>query len=83
VHTVRLWGHFEGDAQGYRPELAELPGRDPIPRYAARLTDAGILDAAAVDRTKAAASERVEAAVAFAKASALPDPSDALDFVFA
>ncbi|MBD3784089.1 MAG: thiamine pyrophosphate-dependent dehydrogenase E1 component subunit alpha [Micrococcales bacterium] len=83
VHTVRLWGHFEGDAQGYRPELAELPGRDPIPRYAARLTDAGILDAAAIDRMKAAASERVEAAVAFAKASALPDPSDALDFVFA
>ena len=23
VHTLRLWGHFEGDPQAYRPELAE------------------------------------------------------------
>ena len=44
VHTLRLWGHFEGDAQGYRPELAEVPEHDPIPRYAAALTAAGILD---------------------------------------
>ena len=35
VHTLRLWGHFEGDAQGYRPELAEVPDRDPIPRVRA------------------------------------------------
>ena len=31
VHTLRLWGHFEGDAQGYRPELDDVPGHDPIP----------------------------------------------------
>ena len=36
VHTVRLWGHFEGDAQAYRAaELDTLDERDPIPRYAA------------------------------------------------
>jgi pyruvate dehydrogenase E1 component alpha subunit len=83
VHTLRLWGHFEGDAQGYRPELEEVPEHDPIPRYAAALTEAGILDDAAVEQTTKLASERVEAAIAFAKASALPDPSDALDHVFA
>ena len=39
VHTLRLWGHFEGDAQGYRPELAEAPAQDPIPRYEQALRD--------------------------------------------
>ena len=27
VHTLRLWGHFEGDPRAYRPELAEVPRR--------------------------------------------------------
>ena len=83
VHTLRLWGHFEGDAQGYRPELAEVSEHDPLPRYATLLTEAGILDDAAIEQAKKLASERVEAAIAFAKASALPDPSDALEYVFA
>ncbi len=83
VHTLRLWGHFEGDAQGYRPELAEVSEHDPIPRYAALLTEAGILDDAAIEQTKKLTSERVEAAVAFAKASALPDPADATAHAFA
>ena len=52
VHTLRLWGHFEGDAQGYRPELAEVPEHDPIPRYATLLRGAGILDDAAIEQTK-------------------------------
>ena len=83
VHTLRMWGHFEGDAQGYRPELAEVSEHDPIPRYEALLSDAGILDDAAVAQVKKLASERVEAAVAYAKASALPDPADAPAHVFA
>jgi TPP-dependent pyruvate/acetoin dehydrogenase alpha subunit len=52
VHTLRLWGHFEGDAQGYRPELAEVPERDPIPAYAQRLIEADILDDNAIRRAK-------------------------------
>lgn len=83
VHTLRMWGHFEGDGQAYRPELAEVPDRDPIPQYAARLIEAGVLDDAAVARIKAAASERVEDAIAFAKASPIPDPASAGDYVFA
>ncbi|MFN8136136.1 MAG: thiamine pyrophosphate-dependent dehydrogenase E1 component subunit alpha [Propionicimonas sp.] len=83
VATLRLWGHFEGDAQGYRPDLAEVPSHDPIPRYEGLLRDAGILDDEAVGRIRAAASERVEAAVAFAKASPVPDPATVLDHVFA
>lgn len=82
VHTLRMWGHFEGDAQGYRPELAEVPAHDPIPAYASKLVASGDLDAGAIDRIRASAVERVEDAVAFAKASPVPDPATARDYVF-
>jgi acetoin:2,6-dichlorophenolindophenol oxidoreductase subunit alpha len=83
VHTLRLWGHFEGDAQGYRPDLEQVPEHDPIPRYERALRDAGLLDDDAVDRIKQEAGDRVEDAVAFAKDSPIPDPASATDLVFA
>ncbi|HUK67943.1 MAG TPA: thiamine pyrophosphate-dependent dehydrogenase E1 component subunit alpha [Streptosporangiaceae bacterium] len=83
VHTVRLWGHFEGDAQGYRPDLAEVTGRDPITAYEARLSAAGILDDAAIRQVRSEAAARVEKAIGFAKSSPLPAPDTALEYVFA
>ncbi len=83
VHTVRLWGHFEGDAQGYRTDLADVPSYDPIPRYEQALRSAGVLDDAAVERAAASARERVEDAIEFAKNSPLPDPASATSYVFA
>jgi len=83
VHTLRLWGHFEGDAQGYRPDLAEVPGRDPIPAYEARLADAGILNADLVASIKDEAVAQVEKAIDFAKSSPVPAPETALQYVFA
>jgi pyruvate dehydrogenase E1 component alpha subunit len=82
VHTLRLWGHFEGDAQAYRPDLEELPARDPIPRYERALRADGLLDDETVERIRTAAEEQVEDAVDFAKASAVPDPATAADYVF-
>jgi acetoin:2,6-dichlorophenolindophenol oxidoreductase subunit alpha len=83
VHTLRLWGHFEGDAQGYRPELAEVPDRDPIPRYEQTLRAAGVLDDAEVSRIQEQAADQVEAAITAAKAAPLPDPAAATSYVFA
>ena len=83
VHTLRLWGHFEGDAQGYRPELADVPSHDPIPHYENRLRERAILDDATVARIRDTAVERVEDAVAYAKNSPLPDPASATSYVFA
>jgi TPP-dependent pyruvate/acetoin dehydrogenase alpha subunit len=83
VHTVRLWGHFEGDAQGYRPDLAGVPNRDPIAAYEARLAQAGILDGDAISHVRSEAAARVENAIGFAKSSPLPAPDTALDYVFA
>ena len=83
VHTLRMWGHFEGDAQAYRPELPEVADRDPIPRYERLLRDAGLLDDAKVEEIKGLASDAVESAVRFAKDSPIPDPSTATSYVFA
>lgn len=82
VHTLRLWGHFEGDAQGYRGDLEDVPGRDPIPTYQATLRQAGLLDDATVQQIAADASTQVEDAIAFAKDSPLPDPAAAGSYVF-
>lgn len=84
VQTVRLWGHFEGDAQAYRgAELAEAEKLDPIPLYEAKLREASILDDAKVAAIKTKASEEVEAAITFAKNSPEPKPADAYLHVFA
>lgn len=82
VHTLRLWGHFEGDAQGYRTDLEGVPGRDPLPTYKNTLIASGTMTNADYAAMEASASEKVEDAIAFAKASALPDPTDAVKFVF-
>jgi len=83
VHTLRLWGHFEGDAQGYRGDLEDAVGHDPIPTYGATLLDAGLLSDAHAEQIAGEASDRVEDAIAFAKSSPLPDPAEASSYVFA
>jgi TPP-dependent pyruvate/acetoin dehydrogenase alpha subunit len=83
VHTLRLWGHFEGDAQGYRTDLEGVPGRDPLPTYIHTLKERGLLTDDDVAVMKASASERVEDAIDFAKKSPTANPAGALDFVFA
>ncbi len=82
VHTLRLWGHFEGDAQAYRGDLEDVPGRDPIPTYEQALTGLGLLTDTVRDEAKSAAATTVEEAVAFAKDSPLPDPGHAGKYVF-
>ncbi len=83
-HTVRLWGHFEGDAQAYRgDELAVAESHDPIPAYEAKLRADAILDDGKVASIKTEAQAEVDAAIAFALASPAPDPSTLSDYVFA
>ncbi len=83
VHTLRLWGHFEGDAEGYRPDLNSVSERDPIPIYRDHLIEAGVLDDAQYQKMQASAQEQVEDAIAFAKSSPSPDPVGHLSYVFA
>jgi pyruvate dehydrogenase E1 component alpha subunit len=83
VHTLRMLGHFEGDAQHYRPDLAEIADRDPIPAYARRLVADGVLTEEEIEQIKRESVARVDRAIEFAKQSPLPAPETALDYVFA
>jgi pyruvate dehydrogenase E1 component alpha subunit len=83
VHTVRLLGHFEGDAQGYRDDMAGIESRDPIPYYEKALRDAGLLGDGEVSRIREETGAKVEDAITFAKDSPEPDPATASSYVFA
>src|SRR5674476_1679517 len=82
VHTLRLWGHFEGDAEGYRPELKSVPEQDPIPIYRDQLLASGALEDGQYQGMQKIAGEQVEDAINFAKNSPTPDPLDHLSYVF-
>ena len=82
VHTLRMWGHFEGDAQGYRPDLDRAADLDPIPRYEQLLRTDGVLDDTTVSRIAEESAALVEEAVQHAIRSPLPDPATATSYVF-
>ena len=84
VKTDRYMGHFQGDAEVYRPkgEVGELRKNDPIPSLGKHLRARGILD----DSKDAAIREKVHGLVQksyeFARQSAYPEPREALQHVF-
>jgi pyruvate dehydrogenase E1 component alpha subunit len=85
AHTIRWVGHFEGDPQAYRgkDEVAEGRARDPIARLAARLRESARLDDAGAERIRAGVVAEIDDAVAYAEASPLPEPHDALADLYA
>ena len=84
VQTDRYLGHFQGDAEVYRPkdEASQLRGQDPIPRLDAQMRADGLLDDALVEQIRSRAQQRVTAAYDFARESPLPEPAEALEHVF-
>lgn len=84
VKTDRYLGHFQGDAEGYRPkgETDELRKHDPIPLLAEFLHKHGVMDAARERELTDRAKARVAAAYEFARTSPYPNPEDALLHVF-
>ena len=84
AHTIRWVGHHEGDAQAYRTreEAADGRRRDPIARLGAWLDEHELLDADHARRIREGVAAEVEDAVAFAEASPLPAPEDALTDLF-
>jgi TPP-dependent pyruvate/acetoin dehydrogenase alpha subunit len=81
--TYRWHGHYEGDAQPYKPddEVAAWRERDPLEIAAARLLAAGTT-AAEIERIKAEEAARVAAAVERARAAAEPDPEEVYAHVY-
>jgi len=84
VKTDRYFGHFQGDPETYRPkgEVAELKTNDPIPRLEAYLLEQNILSEEDKESIIVEAKANVAEAYKFARESAYPDVSEALEHVF-
>lgn len=85
IKTDRLFGHFEGDAQAYRApeELALLQERDAIGAFERRLIESADLTANDAQDARERARKEVDEAIDFARSSPYPEPSAALQHVFA
>lgn len=85
IRTDRLWGHFEGDADGYRPDdfKAQMNDRDPVKTFAKRLIDEGILNESSIAAIQQAMFAEVDQAIEFAMDSPYPAPESTLEHVFA
>ncbi len=83
--TYRWEGHSKSDRQLYRTrdEVKEWQERDPIPRFATRLLDAGMLTEEEAETIREEAYARIEQAVEFAENSPEPDVATILDGVYA
>ncbi|HVG10344.1 MAG TPA: dehydrogenase E1 component subunit alpha/beta [Thermoanaerobaculia bacterium] len=82
----RMRGHSEGDdsLKVVPPdELASYRSADPVPAYARRLEEEGVLDAETRGRLEARIAELVETAITSAIGAAPPDPALAFRSVFA
>lgn len=84
IETLRLEGHFMGDAEGYRTEDEKQrnAANDPIPLYRQHLASGGV-QASILDAAEQQAKDQVEAAFAHARQSPAPRAEDAFTTVFA
>jgi len=84
AETYRWQGHYEGDAQPYKPaaESAAWKERDPLVLARRRLLEDRATTERALDDTVVEAGERVERAVQLARAAPAPGLEEAYAYVF-
>ena len=84
--VTRLTAHSSDDQQTkYRSEaeLAAEKAKDPLPRFRAQLQEAGVLTDEVLGRLATEIVAAVDDATTYAEAQPDPDPSTALDWVYA
>ena len=83
--SYRFRGHSVVDPDRYRPEDEVKNGRsqDPIPAFATRLLQAGLIDEHGLHSIDEQVQQEVEDAVAFAEASPFPPISGLFDYIYA
>ncbi|MBI3326609.1 MAG: thiamine pyrophosphate-dependent dehydrogenase E1 component subunit alpha, partial [Nitrospinae bacterium] len=85
TYRWRIHSEQRGNPADPRPreEIEAGPQHDPIVSFASRLLERSLATDAALRQIEREVQEAVEEAIAFAKASPLPRPEDALQDVFA
>ncbi|CAB4941290.1 unannotated protein [freshwater metagenome] len=83
--TYRWHGHYEGDAQPYKPEAEaqEWRDRDPLILAERALVESGAATADELAAVRAAAEARIDAATEAARQAPDPAPEEAFAHVFA
>jgi pyruvate dehydrogenase E1 component alpha subunit len=84
AETYRWHGHYEGDAQPYKPEdeATSWRERDPLEVSAARLRERGEAGDEEMERIRAEGAERVERAIERARELPVPETEEAYADVF-
>lgn len=85
TESYRFEGHYAGEPEVYRDksEVQAYRQQDPIPRFRQYLLDDEQVEAEELDAIDRAIRQEIEAAVEFAKSSPEPDPSTAMDYIYA
>jgi len=85
TESYRLEGHYAGEPEVYRErsEVQEQWKHDPIPRFRRVLVESGVVSSVDLDNVDTAVKTEIVAAIEFAKASSEPDPSTAMDYIYA
>jgi pyruvate dehydrogenase E1 component alpha subunit len=85
ARTFRFHGHNFGDPGLYIPKerYAQAVKDDPLPKLRQRLIDLEILDEDSIAAMEAATQAELAEAIAFARASPLPDPSEVMIDIYA
>jgi TPP-dependent pyruvate/acetoin dehydrogenase alpha subunit len=84
AETYRWHGHYEGDAQPYKPEeeSAAWRDRDPLAVHGRRLVERGDATAEELEAVEAKQRDRVDAAIERARSLPTPEPEEAFAHVF-
>ncbi len=84
ARTYRWKGHSKSDAQVYRSkeEVKSWIQKDPIKRYAKKLTEEEVLDEKQLTDLEKDVRQELQEAVDFAKESPFPDPSEVEEDVY-
>ncbi|MCZ7532704.1 MAG: thiamine pyrophosphate-dependent dehydrogenase E1 component subunit alpha [Acidimicrobiia bacterium] len=85
AEAYRFEGHYAGEPEVYRErsEVAEHRKHDPLTHFRRVLVDTGVASSEELDDVDSAAKDEISAAIEFAKASPDPDPSTAMDYIYA
>lgn len=83
--TLRYYGHFEGDAQTYRPKDEVPNAREndcPLKRFAKAVTEAGLIEAAELEAIDKEVLALIDKSVEEAQKAPQPDLSELLTDVY-
>jgi len=85
TECYRIEGHYAGEPEVYRSrdEVNEQRKNDPIPSFARYLVENGLATNAEIAEINSAIQQEMLDSIEFAKASPLPDPSTAMDYIYA